>query len=429
MVSKGHEGKRGQMQMRKCIVVLVLLVAVPTAVWAQEFSNAELYRMIKKLESKFDKAMAQTNQALAAAERAKAEAAIAMEEADRAKEEVARAKEETARVKAELARVKATFAPSAALAAPSVREGETVPGWQASVEMVHMRPSRDNLDYVIVDEAQTGPDQVQGNYKAVDPDYNIGTRLGLNYNSDTGAGLRLQYMVLKTEDKDHVTDNNGSYDLWGTWLHPNAIIDDNDVTSATMKYDFDMGVLDLSAHKMFNVGSHWSLGVEAGLRYAELDQDIAIHYLEDVSRAVGVYYKNEFTGIGPRVGVDADWRIGKGFNLFGSLAGSLLVGDFDLSLQELDLQVAATTYTTRVDVDRSDDNRPVPVVEMRAGIGYAYALKNGMHIGAKAGYELQQWFNMATNQRYTDDVDSQLMNTDTTDLLLDGFFLEGFVNY
>jgi hypothetical protein len=146
-------------------------------------------------------------------------------------------------------------------------------------------------------------------------------------------------------------------------------------------------------------------------------------------RSADVYLKNEFTGVGPQVGVDADWRIGKGFNLFGSLAGSLLVGDFDLSLKELDLPAGATTYNTRVDVDRSDDNRMVPVVEMRAGIGYAYALKNGMHIGAKAGYELQQWFNMVTNQRYTDDVDGQLMNTDTTDLSLDGFFLEGFVHF
>lgn len=411
--------------MKKGIVVLVLLVAMPAVVWAQEVSNAKLYQMIKNMERKFDEAIAQTNQALAEAQRAKAEAAAAREEA-------ARAKQETARVRAELARVKAA-APAAVPGEPSIREAETAPGWQASVEMIYMRPSRDNLDYVIQDAARIGPNSVGGSYLELVPNYHSGNRLGLNYNSDTGAGFRLQYTKLATADRDFISNYKANFDLWGTWLHPNAIIDDNDVTSAAMKYDLDMDVFDLSAHKRFNVGRDWGLGVEAGLRYARLNQDITINYRQDVTpvlfRSADVYNNNKFIGYGPRFGLDVDWRLGKGVNLFSTLAGSLLVGDLDLSLKELDRQVAAVNYTTRVDVDRTDQNRTVPVVEMRAGIGYGYALENGMYIGAKAGYELQKWFNMATNQRYTDDVDSQLMNTDTTDLSLDGFFLEGFVNF
>ena len=79
--------------MKRGVVVLVLLVALPAAAWAQEFSNAELYQMIKKMEIKFDAAIEQTNRAMAEAEKAKAEAALAKEEAARAKAEVALAKE------------------------------------------------------------------------------------------------------------------------------------------------------------------------------------------------------------------------------------------------------------------------------------------------------------------------------------------------
>jgi major outer membrane protein len=71
----------------------------------------------------------------------------------------------------------------------------------------------------------------------------------------------------------------------------------------------------------------------------------------------------------------------------------------------------------------------IPVIETRAGIGYAHQLKNGWSIGARAGYEWQNWFNMVTALRFMDDVDSQIMGTDTTDIGLDGFFIEGFINF
>jgi len=98
------EGRR-QEQIKRGIVILLLLVALPAAAWPQEFSNAELYQMIKKMERKFDQAIEQTNRAMAEAEKAKAEAALAKEEAAAAKAEVALAKEETARVQEELAQI------------------------------------------------------------------------------------------------------------------------------------------------------------------------------------------------------------------------------------------------------------------------------------------------------------------------------------
>jgi len=421
--------------MKKGIVVLLLLAALPAAAWAQELSNAELYRMMKTLEHKFDQAMEQTSQALDEARKAKAEAAMAQEEAALAKAEVAEAKEETARVKAELAEVKAAAASAPAIAAvpaePFIREAEMNPGMQASLEAIYMRPSRDNLDYVVEDADRVGPDRIGGNYRSLEPERELGARLGLSYNSETGTGFLMQYTMLDTSDSDAI--ERGTTNLWGTWLHANSLIDDDNVTRAEMDYDFDLDMFDLSAHKMFNVGSDLDLDIQAGLRYARVDQDIDITYFQDTSattfRKVDIDSKNEFTGLGPRVGLDVDWHMGKGFNLFGGLAGSLLIGDFDLSRKDHEWPSGGGVGTRRVDIERTEHNRMVPVVEMRAGIGYAHELENGMRIGAMAGYEWQNWFNMVTDLRYVDDVDSQLASTDTTDLSLDGFFLEGFINF
>ena len=315
-----EERKLGRM--KKMMAVMTFLMILPAAAWAQEPSNTELYQMIKAMEQKFNEALDQTNQALAEAQKAKEEAAVA-------KQEAASAREEAARAKAELAQLKAAAAP----AQPLIREAESVPGLGASLEVVYLRPSRSDLDYVIVDTNRTG--NVRGSYKEVEPDYSAGARMGLSYDFGTGTAIRAQYLTLDTSDNSSAEKEVGVNDLWGTWLHANAIIDDNDVTSARMSYDFDLDVFDLSARKKLDMGSDLGLGIEAGLRYARIDQKIEVNYRQDVTstanRRADIYNTNNFSGWGPRFGVDADWRMGKGFSLFGALAGSILLGDFDTS--------------------------------------------------------------------------------------------------
>ena len=299
---------------------------------------------------------------------------------------------------------------------------ETTEGLGASYEVLYMRPSRSNLDYVISDaNTDTRP---EGRFEKVEPDYSGGGRLGLSYNLGSGTAVYGQYTLLNTRDSDSsVAPPGGS--LWGTWLHANALIDDNDVTSAKMSYDFDHDVFDLGVKKWMDVGSDLGMQIEAGLRYANMTQDIDILYQNETAGSTAdISNKNDFSGWGPRVGLGLDWRVGKDFNLFSSVAGSILVGDFDISLSEVD-----NGTTTIYNVEDSEDNRVVPVLEMRAGVEYAHQLENGMFVGAKVGYEWQNWFNMVTAQRFMDDVDAQLMYTDTTDVSIDGFFLEGFVNF
>ena len=411
--------------MKRLVVVMVLLVALPAAAWAQELSNAELYQMIKKMERKFDQAIDQTNRALAEAQQAKEEAALAKEEAARAKEEIALAKEETARVRDELAQLKAAPVPVATLAevpaASVVQVPETTEGLGTSFEVLYMRPSRSNLDYVIVDtDSDSSP---EGRFAKVEPNYDNGGRFGLSYNLGSGTALFGQYTMLNTKDSDSVTEPTGG-SLWATWTHPDSAIDSGNATAAKMTYEFDHNVFDLGVRKWIEVGNDLGLQIDTGLRYANMNQDIDINYQTGLVVFSDVHNENDFTGWGPRLGLGLDWSVGKGFNVFGSAAGSVLVGDFDMSLTQVD-----NGTTAIYNVKDSEDNRVVPVLEMRAGVEYAYQLENGMFVGAKIGYEWQNWFNIVVAKRFMDDVDEQLLYTDTTDVSLDGFFVEGFVNF
>ncbi|MEJ2040668.1 MAG: Lpg1974 family pore-forming outer membrane protein, partial [Desulfosarcinaceae bacterium] len=407
--------------MRMLIVAVMLVLCLPIGTWAQEPSNEELLNMIRKLESRFDAVLEQTRTARAEADQAKAEAAAAREEADKAK--------------AELARLKANQSPGAkaeTMAEKSlVRVPATGPAAVISVESVYLRPSRSGLDFAVADSFND-PDRVRGSYKKVDPDYSSGWRAGIKIEAGSGRDFGLKVGKVTGRDSASAEAEPGGT-LWGTWLHPNSIIDDNDVDSAEASYDWEQTVFDFSVGQQLNIGKNLDLRLEAGLRHARVNQEIEIMYLQDVSAVADrkdyITNKNEFTGWGPRVGIDFDWKLAYGFDLFGSFGGSLLMGDFDVRYKETDGQVftdgTPDTLQKRIDVEESYDRRLVPVAEVQVGLGYVYPLKNNLKMGVKIGYEYQNWFNMVTSQGYMDDVDSQLMETDTTDLSFCGYFFQG----
>lgn len=401
--------------MRKIIVAVLTMAILPGIAWAQEPSNQELYQMIQQMERKYDAAIKETDRALA-----------------EARAEATKAKEEAAKAKAELARLKAEPrpAPLQAEAPPLIKPTETTPGFKASAEVLYMRPSRGNLDFAIKDpDTDSYP---EGTVGEIEPDYQLGGRFGLGYDLGSGTEIGVQFTGLKSHDSESATAPSGG-SLWGLWLHANSVIDDNDVDTAKARYDFEHYAIDLNARQKLNIGRHFGLTLEGGLRYASMNQDFDIAYRQNVTselhRDATISSENHFSGWGPRLGVGLDWRMGYGFNVFSSVAGSLMMGDFDLSYREEDLAAGATTTTTRVNMKQGIHNRIIPVVEMKLGVGYAHKLKNGWTVGANAGYEWQNWFNMVTAHHFSDDVDAQIMDTDTTDVSLDGFFFEGFIHF
>ncbi len=394
----------------------------PSVVPAQEMSNAELYKLLTAMGKKLDAAVARIDKVEAEASKAKAEAAVAKAEAATAKRELA------------LVRAEQSLAPESRGESGTglAQRNRTKPGATASLGMVYMRPSRDNLDYVVVDTAQTG--NIRGTYESVDLGYEPGVRLNVGYDFGNGVDIGAQYTGITFNETDSTSlANAATADLWGTWLHPNAIIDDNDVTDAKASYNLDYDVFDFVAGKSFGSQHDLNFRVDAGLRYAHINQGLDINYVQDIggglNRRSNIESSNSFHGFGPKVGLGVNWPAGNGFSFFGSMSGSVLVGDFDLKLREHDWQVGAVNGTRRVDIDATYENRVIPVVEMLAGVGYSRELNNGMLVGGQFGYEWQNWYNMTTVRQFTDDVDSQLANTDTTDLGFDGFFLKGYIKY
>jgi hypothetical protein len=374
---------------------VALCFILPAVAWAQAPSNEALHQKILEMERKLD---------------------VAIDEAGKAKDEANQAREELTRLR------EAAAAASDTSADLPAAEREKGIGLGISVEALYMRPTRSGLDFVVAD-----PDagNLSGSEKAVEADRDWGFRLGMAYEFKSGAFVGLRATTLDASGDASVTEPSGG-SLWGTWLHPDAVIDDDDVTAADASYDFEQDVFDLVVGKKLTVRRNVGLRIDAGLRYAEMKQAFDIHYEQGAVNTVDVYQDLDYSGWGPTVGMDADWEMGWGISLFGSVSGSLLMGDSDFSIREVDFNGATTEL---VNVESSDNSRVVPVVEMRAGIGYVYRLNSGYRFGFKAGYEWQNWFNAVTTMRFVDDVDGQLASRDTTDIGVDGFFLEGFFTF
>ncbi|WDP89511.1 MAG: outer membrane beta-barrel protein [Desulfobacter sp.] len=406
--------------MKRCIIaVFVLILSLPGSIRANEPTNAELLEMIKSMERRFETAMEQADKALA--------------EVKKARRETAAAKEEAARANAELARLKAqaqNAGSKASPADPAIAEEKTGTGFHASVQGVYWRPSRSHLDYVVVDPVSDN--KLEGSSREIDPGYDGGGRFSLGYDFSPGSSIQADFLKLKSNTSSDAQRPAGG-ELWGSWLHVDGVIDDNDVTSARAEYALDVDQFDISAKKSFDLGRSLSLSGEAGLRYARLKQTLDIQYRQDFSpvnfRISDVQSRSDFTGWGPRLGAGVDWYMGKGFSLIGSLGGSLLMGKADAALSQYDRNIGVVTPVLLMDLEDSGSSRVVPVIEMRTGLAYAYQMQNGMEFRAQLGYEWQNWFNITTARLVTDDVDAQLMSTDTTDFALDGFFLETTIRF
>ncbi len=401
------------MRITRSLVVAGLLM--PAAIWAAEPTNAELFEMFKQLERKLDTAIAEGN---------------------RAKAEAAQAREEAAAAKAELAELKAEqkTAPAKAAASVSLSTTASATPMHLYVEPLMLRASRNGLDYAILDVNSDG--YPEGDVRSVTPDYDEAVRLGMRYETGSGNDVYADVAMLKTRADSYTVVQN-SNQLWGLWLHPDSEIDDNDVDEAAAAYDLDYVVADVGVGKSFDLGSGFDARLSGGLRYANIDQSFDVRYKQTVAATADrmdvMHIKNEFKGFGPRIGVDLDWKAGHGINLFGSVAGSLMAGNFSLAMREITGLVYSDgtpdTMHDIVNVAEAHEHRMVPVVEMRVGMGYTYRWSDDLLLGLSAGYEWQNWSNMAGARRFNDDVDAQVSSTETDDLSFEGFFLRGEVSF
>ncbi len=255
------------------------------------------------------------------------------------------------------------------------------------------------------------PGFVKGESKKVHFDWDFGYRLGAGYlfehdewdvNLSFTSFLTSGYRKTRTNGPLDFTVPLGAamgkgilYPQFGSTLVPGTTIPFAFSQKARARWNVDYYVLDLELGRNFFVSKFLAMRPLFGLETAWIDQDATLIYrlfsiVNFPQRHFIVKEKNDFWGIGPQIGVDTMWYLGRHFSLLGNIKGALLWGDFDVSEKEKFTGPSGFKFTN------AKGNFNAIVANIKTTFGAQWEMnfnENCNHIAIKLGYEFQYWWN------------------------------------
>jgi hypothetical protein len=128
-----------------------------------------------------------------------------------------------------------------------------------------------------------------------------------------------------------------------------------------------------------------------GLRFATINQKFSADFdnITPTAASRTIFHgKNDFWGLGARVGLDSSWLIGCEWKLFCNVAASILSGKFDTS-QKVNFPAASANSRSF----SHDFHMNVPNVDIALGFDWGtYLCEKKYYLDFMAGYEFQVWW-------------------------------------
>ncbi len=151
-----------------------------------------------------------------------------------------------------------------------------------------------------------------------------------------------------------------------------------------------------------------------GLRAARVNENLTAHFNGcncdsfDSNSVTDQDHKQKFCGIGPEIGIDADYSLGCGFSLFGRVGAGILYGKFKINVHDFET-IPDPTDDGACCVSKSTQACQA-FVDFALGIKWEYCFCNKMALITRLGVEHHRYFNQNRIGNYGD-------------LIFDGAFL------
>ncbi len=219
-----------------------------------------------------------------------------------------------------------------------------------SAELLFMVPSE---DCIVLTNRKT--DLFEVNNITLEPvlntnfSWDVGSRIGFGYIfTDQKWDMAINWMLYTSSTKKvsdtHMEISQGMFPVWSL---SDDIIPYDWVAFARMHWKLSINLLDLDFGRAFHWGCFY-LRPYAGLRSAWIDQDFDVEYgggifangpdLYAMSNNAGfdtITMQNDYWGLGPRVGIEPQVNLGKGFRFYGNGSISYEFGFFYLLQDEV----------------------------------------------------------------------------------------------
>lgn len=164
-------------------------------------------------------------------------------------------------------------------------------------------------------------------------------------------------------------------------------------SAAGIKWKLFFNTLDLELGRKFKIDRALQMRPFIALKGGVINQHIFSTWNNPTNTvnftAAVENLKNDFTGIGPAIGLDTTWHVYKGkksvFNIFGSFSGALMFGHWRFS------DLYQNDHPLSVAVQVSNINGACTMG--RGLLGVEWSTKLGRHnTGIRIAYEIQGWF-------------------------------------
>lgn len=267
---------------------------------------------------------------------------------------------------------------------PDIEEGSC---WFATADILYWHPKVGGTAFAYSNSVRNVNLPVKGRAKKIDFDWEWGFRIGLgrNFCHDQWDAY-VNYTRFRSTDSTHTSAglNSNIIPLKG------AVLTDQGVGSAKSHFDFDFDSIDLELGRHFFLSQRVSLRPFIGLKTAWIDLDQVTRYTGGAIDILTAKIEDgsDFWGIGPRLGMNSQWDLYRGFRFVGDLSGSMLYGHFDVDRHER----LSSSHGQEVKLS-ADENRFLPVLQLFLGFGYGTYLHCGkLYFTIDAGYEAQYWW-------------------------------------
>lgn len=276
--------------------------------------------------------------------------------------------------------VRDTFGAKAASARPQIDSYHLY----VSGEALFWQAFEGGNDYAYVTSAR-GP-SFEGNSQWLNFDWNWGFRTEIGYRtSHDNWDLALHYTWFYDKADSHAGAPAGGevFPLFYQFFSSNI----GNFAKSSLRLHFYDG--DLALQRSYFLSPDFSLTSLAALRTTWIHQtahSFAQFSVTDIPQTISQTAHNNFWGIGPKLGIAPKWYIDRNWNFFGSFAGSILYGEFDVRLKAVENGVLSDHLNDKI-------HQIVPTVQAALGFGWEMnSFCDHYHIALNVAYEAQYWW-------------------------------------
>lgn len=271
-------------------------------------------------------------------------------------------------------------------------------------------------------------DPLTGKIQFKDPHFrwDYGFRLGFGYNIPHGDwDLYVNWTHFNTGAHDHAKPKENS-GLFPVWAFPAGTLNIGFVPEAKAFWKLNLSIIDLELGKEFFVGKKLTLHPHLDVRTVWVDQHYTVDYIDRTTPFFDqVKMKNDYWGIGPRLGIDLQWMLRWGFSINGSADAALVYGEFDISQHEEDKESPSNHLRFHEEMHNA-----IAITDLGIYLSWDYMFSHDQyHIGLQVGWEQTIFFEQNQLFRFLDPFYQGSIVSNQGNLMLQGITLSGRIDF